>query len=209
MSKNHWIGILITCVYLFVVGFAEFPPKDLEDTYGNSVKLVPIASPKPVVSLNTEKASMSYEEHTEMNRMAKAISSKYRRIDYVTAMKLMTTVYDIAKESKQDPKLILAIIATESSFNAKALSRRDAAGYLQVIPKWHRDKIKGRNIWNMEVNIEVGVKILNDCRRKYSSLRNALGCYNGAVRDEDKDVYYVAVLNNKRQLHYASTRTTL
>lgn len=209
MSKNHWIGILITCVYLFVVGFAEFPPKDLEEKYGNSVKLVPIALPSSVVSYNTKKASMSFEEHREKNRMAKAIASKYRRIDYTTAMKLMTTVYDIAKEHKQDPRLVLAIIATESSFDSRALSKRDAAGYLQVIPKWHRDKIRGRSIWNMQVNIEVGVKILNDCRRKHSSLRNALGCYNGAIREEDKDLYYVAVLNNKRQLNYAYYRTTL
>lgn len=200
MSRKHWIGLFTTCIYLLVVGFAEFPPRE---TANNSVKLLPMVKVHEEPVIPKPPSTLTYEEHTEKNKIAKAISIRYKKIDYVTAMKLVTVVYDTSKEHKLDPILVLAMIATESSFNANARSPRDARGYLQVIPKWHRDKIKGRDIWKMEVNIEVGAKILRDCYKKYNSNRNAFGCYNGATSDVDKDIYYSAVKTNLYRLNRA------
>ncbi len=79
-----------------------------------------------------------------------------------------------------DPLLILSVMKAESRFKKNARNR-NSSGLMQVIPYWHRDKIKSRNIFAINVNVEVGTKILRDCLDKYSqNVERALGCYRGA-----------------------------
>lgn len=96
------------------------------------------------------------------------------------------TIVDIAFEQgikhKIDPFLILAVIKKESAFKPIARNRSKASGLMQVIPYWHRDKIRGRNIFSVPVNIEVGTLVLKDCLdRNYQNLNKALRCYSGGA----------------------------
>lgn len=73
----------------------------------------------------------------------------------------------IAKYSKvyQLPeKLIISIIKKESSFNVLAKSNAGAIGLMQVLPRYHKDKIKKLGITNAQLyhideNIHVGCLI--------------------------------------------------
>lgn len=79
-----------------------------------------------------------------------------------------------------NPQLILAIMKTESNFRSNARSIVGAVGLMQVWPKWHKDKIKGRNASNDKVSTEVGTTVLQDCLIKHKqNMYKSLNCYSG------------------------------
>lgn len=92
-----------------------------------------------------------------------------------------------------DPLLVLSLIGVESTFNKSAKNKSKASGLMQVIPKYHKDKIKSRNIFAVNVNIEVGTKVLRDCLDRNSQVLNkALKCYSGGASNR----YNKKVRNN-------------
>lgn len=193
MSKNHIFGLICSMLYLVVVGFAEFPPKtETPLTFTTAIPLELIVEPTQTVT------DHDTEENREIDRVAKAIINKYRRVDHETAIHVATLVYQQADVHELKPELILALIATESSFNPNSLSHEGAKGYTQVIPRWHRDKILGRNIWEASVNIEVGVKVLKECFQRNRSEYSALACYNGA-KSYETAIVFVRNINKHRQ----------
>ena len=118
------------------------------------------------------------EKVVQKEIMAKAISKIYT-IKYKEAYKVVRATYKYAREHRIKPTLALGLIATESGFDRNARSKT-GKGYTQVHAKYHRDKIQGRDIFDTEVNIEVGMTILGDCIEKFGDNRRALACYNGA-----------------------------
>ena len=83
--------------------------------------------------------------------------------------------------------LILGIIEAESNFDQYAISPASAIGYMQILPKWHKDKIaelENRDIYAPESNIHLGVRILKDCMElHHHNIRKSLSCYNGSQND--------------------------
>lgn len=101
-----------------------------------------------------------------------------------TIRRIINVVYAQARKHDIDPFLIITTIKTESRFRANAKSSAGAQGLMQVMPRWHRDKIAGRNIRNIETNIEVGTTILVDCLDKHNQNVNlALICYSGGAKN--------------------------
>ena len=96
------------------------------------------------------------------------------------ASKIIREAYARGYTNNLDPHLILAVIKAESGFRNKVKSREGATGLMQVIPRWHKDKIKNRSLNDTQVSIEVGSMILSDCMIKHrgNSLK-ALNCYSG------------------------------
>ena len=106
-------------------------------------------------------------------------------------VRMVNAAFAEGKKQNIDPFLIVSLINTESKFIPWAKSTEGARGLTQVIPKWHRDKIKGRNIEHIETNIEVGIQVLADCLDKHRGrLRRALNCYSGG------DAQYMAKLKD-------------
>lgn len=92
---------------------------------------------------------------------------------------LLKSVSDTARELDIDFKDLLAIAKVESKFKVKATSRGNK-GLLQVNVSWHKKKLKGRNPYNVKVNVEVGGGIYKDCLIKHKGNRSkSLRCYNG------------------------------
>lgn len=78
-------------------------------------------------------------------------------------------------------ELLVGIITVESRFNPRAVSSHGAKGITQVMPQYHKSKIKGRDIFDPRVGIEVGSLIFRDCLNKYHQNYNrALSCYSGS-----------------------------
>ncbi len=103
-------------------------------------------------------------------------------IQWPQAIKIARTVFDEVSTHRIDPYLVVAMISAESMFNTKAGSKAGARGLMQVMPRWHRDKIKGRNIFDVRTNIEVGLQILQDCLIKAGDRMSAgLRCYSGGA----------------------------
>lgn len=100
------------------------------------------------------------------------------------AQSIVKNVYAHAYSNNINPQLLLAMIKQESNFNKFAKSKAGAKGLMQVIPRWHRDKLKGRNPYSESVSIEVGSIIFRDCLDKFSNnSRRAFSCYSGGAKD--------------------------
>ena len=101
-----------------------------------------------------------------------------------------------------DPMLILAVIAVESRFNPFAASEQGALGLMQIVPRFHMDKIAALGAASMllpEANIAIGTRILKDSIRRGGSDAAGLQLYNGAFEDETR-AYANRVLSEHRRL---------
>lgn len=116
-------------------------------------------------------------------------------------VRMVNSVFIETAKRGLDPLLALSLIGTESMYQSKAVSREGARGLTQVIPRWHRDKIRGRNIMHIETNIEVGMTVLADCfDDSKGNLSKALKCYSSNAKN------YTAKLRKRyNQLQKAET----
>jgi len=77
-----------------------------------------------------------------------------------------------------DEKLITGVIAVESNFNPRAVSRKKAQGLMQLIPQTAA-RYSVANIFDPAQNIEAGTHYLKDLLEKYrGNLSLALAAYN-------------------------------
>ena len=93
-----------------------------------------------------------------------------------------------AHKYKIDLELLMAIIFVESTYKAKAQSSQGAIGLMQVVPKWHLDKIKEYGdvdvLYDIRTNIAIGTAILMEYLEKEGNIRQALHRYNGSKDDK-------------------------
>ncbi len=84
-----------------------------------------------------------------------------------------------------DPLLLVAVVAVESRFNPVAESAFGARGLMQIVPRFHMDKIDGNESVLLEpaANIQVGALVLKESIRRAGSLERGLQLYNGAPSD--------------------------
>jgi soluble lytic murein transglycosylase-like protein len=77
-----------------------------------------------------------------------------------------------------DADLISSVIAAESNFDPKAVSRRNARGLMQLLPETAA-RFGVRNIFDPQENIDAGTHYLRDLLERYSNdLALALAAYN-------------------------------
>lgn len=146
---------------------------------------------------------------TEEDRVAKAVAKLYKTVKYKDTKKVVKLVYKHARKQKIKPMLVIGLIASESGFRRTAVSSHGAIGYTQVLPKYHQDKIAGRDVFDPKVNIEVGIKILSDCIKKRKNIERALGCYNGATTVEKRQKYVNQVRRNQRLIAKLASQYTV
>ncbi len=115
----------------------------------------------------------------------------------------------IGKERRIDPLLILAIIGVESGFNPFAESTMGAQGLMQIIPRFHMDKVPagaGNNpLFDPAINIRVGVSVLEEAIRRRGGLTAGLQSYAGSSDVEGG--YASKVLAEKARLEKAARRS--
>jgi Transglycosylase SLT domain len=83
-----------------------------------------------------------------------------------------------AKRYSVDADLIASVIAAESNFDPKAISRRDARGLMQLLPATAA-RLGVKNIFDPQENIEAGTRYLSDLLQLYKNdLALTLAAYN-------------------------------
>jgi soluble lytic murein transglycosylase-like protein len=94
-------------------------------------------------------------------------------------------------------------MAIESRYNPVAESFMGAKGLMQVIPKYHQEKLFDHGgeqaLLVPEVNIQVGAQILREYQRRFGDTETALQMYNGAL-DEPTSRYANKVFAEKAHL---------
>lgn len=97
----------------------------------------------------------------------------------VTPERLAEGLLLSAMTNDLDPSLLLAVVRVESAFNTRA-SNQGNVGLTQTLLRYHKPKYRGRNVYDVHANLEVGGSVLRDClKRRKHNLDKALRCYNG------------------------------
>lgn len=138
----------------------------------------------------------------QMQRVCEWVAKRYR-VSGDELAPALAEAENSARDAGLDPLLIVAMMAVESSFNPLAESRMGARGLMQVIPRWHMDKIAADAdedvFFDPLVNVQVGTRVLAEGLQRYGSLQEALQYYNGA-RNDPEARYTKKVMAIKAQL---------
>jgi soluble lytic murein transglycosylase-like protein len=134
--------------------------------------------------------------------LAAHLSRRYR-INPEAAEEMVSTAYLAGEQVGLDPVLVLAVIAIESSFDPNAVSVAGAKGLMQIIPRYHEDKLEEHGgsgaVRDPLINVLVGTRILEQYIRGTGSLEAGLQRYNGALSDQSSR-YASKVLRERERL---------
>src|SRR5262249_10956821 len=84
----------------------------------------------------------------------------------------------VAAKYSVDADLIASVIAAESNFDPKAVSRKNAKGLMQLLPETAK-RLGVKNIFDPQENIDAGTRYLRDLLGQYKNdLVLALAAYN-------------------------------
>lgn len=99
------------------------------------------------------------------------------------------------------PELLIAIMHKESTFRPKVQNRYGAQGLMQVVRRWHREKLKAsESLFDPAVNVRVGADILEEYLESVGGdLSKALAKYSGNSRG-----YANKVLGESRKLAHVA-----
>ncbi|HVJ12974.1 MAG TPA: transglycosylase SLT domain-containing protein [Burkholderiales bacterium] len=138
----------------------------------------------------------------EQEAVAEYIARRYRIADNA-ATHFVSIAYRAAEQHRLDALLVLAVMAIESRYNPVAESVMGAKGLMQVIPKYHQEKLFEHGgdeaLLEPEVNIQVGAQILREYQRRFGDIETALQMYAGAL-DEPTSQYANKVFAEKARL---------
>lgn len=117
---------------------------------------------------------------------------------------LVAQAYVIGIRIKLDPTLILAVMAVESGFNPFAQSPVGAQGLMQVMTQVHSDKYENFGgklaAFDPQINLRVGVKVLQESIARAGSIEGGLRYYVGAANIEDDGGYAAKVMAEHARL---------
>ena len=159
------------------------------------------ADPRDVPALTVEMLSPS---------MRGALNYVTRR--YRVSQEALLPIFEAAQTTGRahglDPLLIVAVIGIESGFNPLAESAMGAQGLMQVIPRFHKDKVPegagDRPFFDPVTNVQVGVKVLQESIRRRGGLIAGLQQYAGS--SDAEGAYASKVLAEKRRLEQRGNR---
>jgi len=154
----------------------------------------------PIVPVVAKLAESTQER--EERAVADYIARRFR-VAEAASTAYVSSAYRSGLEFSVDPLLILAVMAVESRYNPVAESSVGAKGLMQIIPRWHQEKLLEHGgeyaLLDPEVNIQVGARILREYMARAGEMEAALQMYNGAL-DEHSARYAGKVLAEKERL---------
>ncbi|HOW75507.1 MAG TPA: transglycosylase SLT domain-containing protein [Candidatus Competibacteraceae bacterium] len=148
-------------------------------------ELTPIATAVEAEDTATDSTPATPAEERKINCLSGHIQRKYQ-ISETKARHIVQEAIRNAERHQLDPELILALIAVESTFKERAVSRVGARGLMQVMPRPHADKVReiggSHQLFDPTKNIHIGSRILVKYLNNHSgNLRRALLSYNGSL----------------------------
>lgn len=123
----------------------------------------------------------------------------------------------VAARYNVDSDLVFSVIAAESNFNPKAVSRRGARGLMQLLPATAR-RLGVRDVFDPKENIDAGTRYLRDLLKQYQGdLALTLAAYNagpaavqryGRVPPYNETIAYVRAIRKTYALRKAKAESS-
>ncbi len=132
------------------------------------------------------KVTAKIDEQRIENRILRVISSYRTGLDVESLKKIPHWIYQESKKYGYDPLLLTALIATESSFNNWAESRKGALGLMQIRPRTgyalaseiETDWAGRPSLFDPATNIALGAYYLDKLLKRFKAMDVALEAYN-------------------------------
>ena len=160
------------------------------------------AEAHPASAGGTHPGIIEAPHEPEQRALAEFIARRWR-IAESAATNFVAIAYRAGKKYSVDPVLILSVMAIESRYNPVAESVVGAKGLMQIIPKYHLEKLLDHGgeeaLLDPEVNIHVGAQILREYYRRLGDQEAALQMYAGAF-DEPTSRYATKVFDERMRL---------
>jgi soluble lytic murein transglycosylase-like protein len=121
---------------------------------------------------------------TPVMALARDIARRFH-LGRSAAVSITSAAFTAAKDRGIDPTLVLAVAAVESRFKPGAVNpATGATGLMQVVPKWHQDKVLDAggesSLLLIAPNLDVGAAILAEyVDADAGNITGALGRYLG------------------------------
>jgi soluble lytic murein transglycosylase-like protein len=178
------VGLLIGGALLMpasIAAPAEPPPVDAE----LRAKLVKAAS-------ETDSFPDRFDGEVWLSDMSRRLEKRIPDVD--TRLELLQGVHREATRAGLLPELVIAVIETESNFNAFAISDKGARGLMQVMPFWLKEIGRPNDsLFRVQTNLRYGCTILKHyLEKEKGNLNLALRRYHGSLRDH----FYPAKINH-------------
>ncbi len=178
----------------------------VESQYGQLLFGESVKHPHDAQSAGTvqsrETVVLTPAEESRYSALSEYVARRYR-VSQEVAFDLVSLAHKAGRELQLDPLLIIAVISVESSFNPIAESVAGAKGLMQIIPKYHGDKLDEfggpEAVFDPATNIQVGAQILKEYIRHTGNVGIGLQMYAGALGDNE-DQYTNKVMGVKQRL---------
>jgi len=146
------------------------------------------------LSIENTELKEQVETLTKGNKNIVPIIKRLRpQLDDKIIEEISQAIVKYSREYRFPPEFITHLINRESGFDVLAVSNKGASGLMQVLPKYHEDKMKKMGITNGQLfhidnNIKLGCWILREYYNDTGSIEKALtkyvgGNHNGYIND--------------------------
>ncbi|QAA95690.1 hypothetical protein CKA81_16795 [Pollutimonas thiosulfatoxidans] len=154
-------------------------------------------APEPRVERLGEHHMQAVAEEAGKQAQTRYLAKKFKQAPTAIRKYVDLAWAEAEKRDGIEPELLIAIMQKESSLRPKVQSRYGAQGLMQVVRRWHREKLdRSESLFDPEVNIRVGADILEEyLELAGGSLTKALHKYSGNARG-----YPNKILNESRKL---------
>lgn len=166
--------ITIVCVLVLFFGFGIFLIKSMETKTDVCFVSCLVGSNKVYSS--------------ELNRINPEIPQFSNNLERVSInhSELVQTIYEISSLYENvDPIFVEAIIWVESRGQSEVVSSSGAVGLMQIVPKWHQDRMERlgiNNLFDAQSNIYVGVDYISELFSICNDPCFVAMAYNGGVQ---------------------------
>lgn len=175
----------------------QVPPGQVRASQGTDAPLKSALSSDP-----DRAATLTPEMHAALD-----FASRRYRVSAEALDPVFLAAQAAGRRMHLDPLLIVAVIAIESRFNPFAESVVGAQGLMQVMPRWHHDKLPegagALTLFDPVVNIEVGAQVLRESIRRMGGLIPGLQQFAGDSDDPELS-YANKVLAERQQMERAA-----
>jgi soluble lytic murein transglycosylase-like protein len=153
------------------------------------------------VTADESAANQAAELSPTMKRALEHVARRYR-VAPATLTPVFAAAQESARDRRLDPLLVVAVIAVESGFNPIAESPMGAQGLMQVIPRFHMDKVPAdageHPFLDPVTNVRIGTHVLQEAIRMRGSLTAGLQQYGGST--DPQEAYAARVLAEKDRI---------